>query len=330
MEIIDPNQLNGDPKIGDYFSFGYVSDVDQVGDYLYVTDDSKYQHILNVSSPLSPTIAGRYEHLLNGAASLHVEGDTAFLMGSEELDLINITDPINPTRRATYLPAGAFPRLNEFLYHNGFGFLAGEFDVGSLNVIDFTDVNNPASVITVGSIGCQDGENLELKGNHLFLVERCNGAEQITAIDISNPISPQIGMGLSLGNSLVDIEGMAIAGNYAYLYVYDSGEFIKVIDISNPAGLNLVSSIPITTEANSSYVVLTSLDGALYLTSNIFLGFKQKYDLTNPTMPTLVGDYSYELGLPYSNAIYDPNFNFGLYLYARDLSNQIYLPFAVK
>ena len=330
LDMLD-NSLIGspDPKIGNYFTFEYVADVDVVGDYLYVADNANDLHILDVSTPLHPTILGAYEHNLGGK-SLQVEGDTAYLLGDSMLDVIDVTNPEMPARHSVYDPSGGSLSLGNFDYKNGYGFLSGNLTDGGLNVVDLSDVNNPVSVVTVGTDSCRDGRGFEIVGDHLFLVEghSCtNEVPQLTAINIAQPTAPQILMGLPLGY----VSDLAISGDYAYLYSRNPGEFIKVVDISDPSALTLAASVPISTPfAGSTIMDMEAKDGVLYMKNLPFIEFKYQYSLADPINPTFIGDYSYELGLNHFGAIYDPNYQNGLYIYSLNFDNQVYVPFVTK
>jgi hypothetical protein len=71
-----------------------------VGDYAYVAD-TEGLHVLEISNPANPTLAGSYEtrEHVNG---VHVAGDYAYIAATGGLRVLDVSDHSKPTLASSY------------------------------------------------------------------------------------------------------------------------------------------------------------------------------------------------------------------------------------
>ncbi|RME24755.1 MAG: hypothetical protein D6800_08370 [Candidatus Zixiibacteriota bacterium] len=142
------------------------------------------------------------------------------------------------------------------------------------------DISNPTAPSVVGSFsnGSEYMYRLAVRGSLAYIA---NGMVGLTIVDVSTPSAPVLVSSFDLGGSA---EGIALAGNYAYV---TTGEILNVIDVSTPSAPTLVGSV---TMAGASSWGLTVLGNYVYAATGPVL--LNVVDVSNPAMPSVVNTLS--------------------------------------
>jgi hypothetical protein len=182
--------------------------------------------VIDILAPSSPGFVGSW---VSGDAAVMValQGDVAvvgYLEGT--LDFINISNPSQPVRIATYDTPGAprhavFDGDVVFVADNGFGLL----------VIDITDLSVPT---LVGSAPGDRPVGLALLDDVIYLAD---GQSGLRTFDVADPTIPKLLDGIPLLGPAVKV---CVAREYAFVADHVAGG-LQVIDVSSPANLSLVT-----------------------------------------------------------------------------------------
>lgn len=161
----------------------------------------------------------------------------------------------------TLAGADAVAVSGHFVYEVSYG-------SGQLNVFDMSNpASNPTLVgSTASSINMENATNVVVSGNYAFVTSKNRNqsasansnddgtGNSLTIVDVSNPTSPTVVGAVQSPTQLFGAYAVAVSGNYAYVasqglltgqpQVPDTsaGSF-TVIDITNPAGPTIVSSV---------------------------------------------------------------------------------------
>ena len=328
LHIADLSQ-NSLPDVGQLESFGWVSEVARVGDYVYLLDLYHDLHVLDVTTPADPVKLARYNHV-SPFTHMTIDGSDAFLFGgpSRKFEIVDITDPISPSFRSNYFsPAGW---IEDVILDGDYAYaLNGDYDLNSLEIVDISDRDNPVFITSIGQ-SCMSGEDFLIAGDYAFVSElsACSWiSSNLTVADISNPDNPQI-----VATQPVSYEAGSLAHINDHLYMGNYG--VRVFDITNPTIPTPAGRFTVTGAADFGYEV-DAVDGLLYVTANDG-DLKVVVDVTNPTAPVEVGTFEYVKGLALSDIhhhtyTYVPSQFDGLLIYGAPPGDQrIYLPFITK
>lgn len=196
----------------------------------------------------------------------HVENDTLFAYGTR-LALYDIGNAAQPQLIAQYSGAryinGARKR-GDLVYSS----LSG----GGIEVIDFSNMDNPRSVTTVTSTG---------QPNDLVVVQSvalvANSSLGLERYDLSNPTAPQRLEPVPDTRGAWDIH---VVGGLLYLGCHSYG--VKIIDISDPTDPVVIGSFQNGGETYGVYAV----EDRLY-TADLQQGV-EVLDINQPESPTVV------------------------------------------
>jgi hypothetical protein len=245
------------------------------------------------------------------AYGVEVVGNYAYVADRwSGLQIIDISDPANPTRTGIYDTSGDawdVQVVGNYAYvadYNG-GLqiidigdpanptLTGVYDTGraynvqlvgnyayvadnyaGLQIIDISDPANPTRTGIYDTSG--DAWDVQVVGNYAYVADNYAGLQ---IIDISNPVKPtRTGIYDTSGRAL-DVQ---VVGNYAY--VADGSTGLQIIDISNPANPTRAAIFDTSGFAWGVQVV----GNYAYVGGN---GKLQIIDISNPTNPTRTGGY---------------------------------------
>ncbi|MCA9959155.1 MAG: PKD domain-containing protein [Anaerolineales bacterium] len=287
LRIIDISQ-DTLPQVGMYSPFGAPIAAINVEDYVYVLDENRSLYVIDATTPENPIERARYQHVARD--EMQLVGSDLFLRGWLGLEVVDVTEPLTPTRRSNYMipNSGAMQVEGDYLF-----LLDSRFQTDSLKIVDVTDRDQP---VLAASIGTHNyfGAGLQVVGDYAYLGEVycCSSSSQLTILDVSNPVQPQV-----VASQPVSYE----VGSLVYLngYVYTGGGGVQIIDVTNPLLPMYAGRYTITNALEYEYEV-TAVDGYLYVAAhtdrsqavNVIL------DVSNPTAPVEVGRYLHNNGLP--------------------------------
>ncbi|NJN68347.1 MAG: hypothetical protein HC884_17370 [Chloroflexaceae bacterium] len=328
LTIIDVSDPARPTMQGTYHADDWIaSDVHVAitGDYAYLSTGDNRLDILNVSDPTAPQLVRSYvtSHFYThsegipyaSVSQIAIRGDQAFLAATTRFEILDISDPANPTYAGGYTSANpgeafALEVSGDVVY------LAGAY-------LDIIRMHSPTTPQLLGHYP-STVLDVFVQGSSLYLAE---GPYGLRILDVSTPTHPRIvghydtrgiaqGIYVEAGRAYVadgpaglhilDVEdpsAIKLLGSYdttGYAHrlqvqdtlVYlvdgiegdDSPTGLRIIDVSNPTAPGHLSSYETSAEAmgilldgHTAYVSTASYDGVQIL------------DVSNPKSPTLVG-----------------------------------------
>jgi len=142
------------------------------------------------------------------------------------------------------------------------------------------DVSNPQNITSLGfaSTPTFNVLSLDLEGDYAYLANDHNG---LTAVNVSNPASPQISGNINTPGSAYDVD---VSGTYAYI-ADDAAGGLRIINISNPASPSEVGiyNTPGTArgvKVVGNYAYIADYEAGLRIVN-----------VSNPANPVEVGSY---------------------------------------
>ncbi|MBI5556576.1 MAG: IPT/TIG domain-containing protein [Deltaproteobacteria bacterium] len=242
-----------------------IYDVAVAGQYAYMVGEGGRFKTVSIRNPANPVIVGSL--LVGDLEKIAVSGGIAYVMDSDFLKLIDISDPLHPA----LISSLSFPRWNRDITVSGHYVYLTNSATG-LNIIDVSDPQNPS---VQGSLAITYWvREVCVSGSLAFVATRNNQGVRI--IDVSDPAQP-----LAVGSIATSGPASSVAVSGTKAYVADD-EF-RVIDISNPAQPTLMSTLhqavgnsTVTVSGNTAYVV-DEHEGLFIL------------DISNPSVPAVAG-----------------------------------------
>jgi hypothetical protein len=107
------------------------------------------------------------------------------------VDIIDITDPVNPTLASTFLGTGGDNEIHDVKVQDGIGFFASDNpDSGGVYVVD---VSNPFAPVQLARIdasngGFDDVHNVFVEDGYLYEID--NGTTEVRVFDVTDPADP--------------------------------------------------------------------------------------------------------------------------------------------
>ena len=315
-------------SISDSVTLPGTTSVAVSGNYAYTTGYYAGKlTAIDISNPAHPTIAGSSaaSNNLVAATTVNISGGYAFVVsknrngpsgsGSNDdgtgnsLTILNIaSNPAQPTivgslRDATKLFGGYGVAVSgHYAYVAAQGCLSGQpcpnSSVGnSFAVIDISSISSPKIVAYIhnsalpspwnGSSALLHATAVSISGNYAYVTAAYS--DQLTVIDISNPLSPKIVASLRDTLKLLFPVDVAVSGNYAYVVDQISVGRITVVDVSNPANPKVVGTLSVAA-LNGAYRIRLRGDFAYVSSSSTHA--VAVVDISNPLTPRLAGSFS--------------------------------------
>ncbi len=188
------------------------------GDFIYLTENSDI-HIVDVSDPSDLQIVSTWYE--GAALTSCVMSNLLFVGGHPDLQILDISDPFNPTLLGEFngLPWVPF----DIQVQGAFAYVVNRG--GGFWIID---IRNPASPELLGGSDNFDYVwRLDVAGQYAYLADRYHG--DIRCFDVSNPMDPFETALINIGDLAQDI---VCSGRY--VYGVDAWEGIRVIDFGDP------------------------------------------------------------------------------------------------
>ncbi|MGY5871900.1 MAG: hypothetical protein RTV72_06635 [Candidatus Thorarchaeota archaeon] len=189
------------------------------GGLVYLAQSDAHLRIVNVSNNYEPEVIGTYSggfsyrdvSVLNGYAYV-----AAFWNG---LDVVNVTDPSNPTGVAN-IPDEQIGDLRGVCKSGDYILTTGS------NRISILNVSNPSSPVILNSTE-YSGISILAEGSHVFAF----GDQEIHILDVSNPMSIQLVASVSDYSKTFSWNPFVLDG-YAYVASYSHG--LSILDATDP------------------------------------------------------------------------------------------------
>ncbi|MCF7824113.1 MAG: T9SS type A sorting domain-containing protein [Candidatus Marinimicrobia bacterium] len=149
------------------------------------------------------------------------------------------------------------------------------------NVLKIVSFEDPANPFAAGSVILDDMvEDIVwtvIDGKTYCLVS----GSSLNIVDVTNPITPSLTASMSLAGYG---EGLAVSGTYAYIAAGSSG--MQVINISNPASPDSVTTVAGSGSGYAEGINVSSPYAYLGNGANVTI-----YDINTPETPSIVGTY---------------------------------------
>lgn len=255
----------------------YTSSIAISGDYAYVMDKSEGLHVVDISDPTNPTIAGSYDHPTDKYAfGLTISGNYAYVAhGEAGLVIIDISDPTNPILAGSCSTPNT---CNSQIDISGNYVYVASRD-GGLRIIDVSDPTNPTQA---GYHDPGQVHGVAVSGNYVYIGDDTATQHRLLAIDISDPTNPFLVGQCSFTDP--HVSHIVISGDYAYVGDHFGG--LQVVDISDPTNPTLAGSYD--TPGWSSGIAIT---GDYAYVADEIAGLQVIY-IGDPNNPILVGNYN--------------------------------------
>lgn len=234
---------------------------------------------------------------------------------------LDVSNPINPIATSAYIsnpPNGEFSFAIEL--SGNYAYFAGSY-YGHFRIVDISNINSPVQTgITYGVLGT--AYQIAIQGNYAFVP---TNNDTLYSVDITNKTNPTVLSKLYLG---AFPNGITVNGNYAYV---STSSGIKIINITNPASMSIVSTFGTTYYGKIS----PDLPNNRIFVSDGTNGF-EVINISNPTSLASIyhpvggssGDLTYNNGKIFQNSVtsaYQVNTGSGNFLcsLASPLSGQV-------
>lgn len=208
------------------------------------------------------------------------------------VDIIDLTDPTNPTLASVFLGA-AFNELKDVevarIGSQDIGFFSHDGG-GGVYVVDVTNPYNPVELTRITSTigGLNSVHTLTVSGNYLYEVD--SQTPNIKVFDVSNPSTPVLVRTIVSPSNGPVHEATALGGRL-YTAVINTTGFADVFDISDVANsAPLITSFVTGPRAHTSW---PTEDGNFLVVARETTGGDVRiFDISNPASVTLVATIS--------------------------------------
>ncbi len=281
--IVDVSAPTLPVGVSRYYATGYISDIQVKDNYAYlavgVSMNGNSLEVIDVSSPYSPFLAGKYgfprDHY---ASSVFVRGSYLYLTRDLALYVFDITDPTAPVLVGD---ARAYDyRYTEDVYVSGnYAYVSSDIaDVDIFTCLDIFDITSPANPVSVGEYFVRKKtRRIFASGNYVYFAVYDDG---LHIIDVSTPSKPSL---VKKYETPGDPNGLVMEGQY--IFVADGHGGLQILDASDPANPSprgafdqSVNIMDVTVKGNYAYAA----------------GNKEElliFNISSPSAPTLVNTY---------------------------------------
>ncbi|MFC1572564.1 T9SS type A sorting domain-containing protein [Candidatus Eisenbacteria bacterium] len=262
--------VGGPALAGDYFSTD-AKEIALSSDYAYIAGEAPGLHVVNVSDPTAPMVAGDCE-ISGYVDDIAVSGRHVYLAeGLNGLGIVDVSDPGNPTLAGSHdTPSSA---------HGVFVSGSHAYVVGEYLGLQIIDVSDPSITNLVGSCHVPGARHVFVSGDYTYAA----GSYGVHIIDVLDLSAPAPVASLDMPGVA---QGIFVTDGFAYV-IWGEGSsdnrmtIFAVADPSNPVA---VGSFHLY--MYPSYDVFVA-DGYAYLaTSALGLLVVDVSDPANPTLAT--------------------------------------------
>jgi len=261
------------PQIaGTVYMMSKCVDVYFDGDYAFCACDDEGLKIMDISNPARPNIIGKVDNITakycaagNGYAYVAAFGDG--------LIIVNISNPREPEIIGGIDTGTAFSVAV-------LGYFVFVADYSGLVIVDVHDPLQPE--IIPHSLDLDSCEDIEIKENYAYIASTDFMSDHFfNVVDISDPHNPV----LEDSVEILNLMGVEIEGDYAYLpsYAYNGG--LIIYDISDPSNIEMKGQVLIENiqdvAVNGNFAYVTS-----YVTSSYH--HLKIVDIHDPTTPQVI------------------------------------------
>jgi hypothetical protein len=201
------------------------------GDHLFVFKGFALS-IYDVSAATAPLKVGTYE-IPYGPQDFAIVENRAYLLTSEALHIVDISNPAAPTRLGLYIPSDSFLG-NDIAASGNYVYIRGNIETHDyLHAIDVSDPSNPTLLWEDGYFSHK--RDLEITENHLyFLHGRGIWSSGLAIYDVSRLEGPEP----ILTTAIQITEEMVVEEDYFYT-LGENGLYIRQLQPAAPSAVTL-------------------------------------------------------------------------------------------
>lgn len=204
-----------------------------------------------------------------------VAGSYAYSAGYHRLEVVNVSDPTNPTEVGIYATLG---NAYDLAIAGDYAYVTGGVS-GGMWVVDISDTARPVAMGFYSTPRYEDARAVAVAGDYAYVTAEDEG---MRVVDISDPTNPtEVGFFKKDWSWAVGAGGVAVSDQYAYVA---HGYGLSVVDISDPTNPTEIGLC----DTNSSRSVAVA-GGYAYVAGANGLDI---VDISDPTHPTRVAHYS--------------------------------------
>lgn len=198
-----------------------------------------------------------------------------------ELFILDVSDPYNVFEISS-IDVGA--SINGIKVDDHYAYLATSDNVAEFKIIDINNLANPYIYNSYNLPSNDDAIDLALTGTEIYIVQ----GDDLYSLSILNPANIQLLDSLDLDEGL---DKLFFSDTYVYLATLDSEAEFQIINVVNPADLNLVGIYNLPGALKGTDVVVRG-DKAYISTQNNGSGSEFfVLDVNNPATPIFLGEY---------------------------------------
>jgi hypothetical protein len=275
MRVISISDPTSPEIVGLFDTPGSVERVEIVGNLAYISDNYEGLYVVDISDPTAPIELG-FNDSDRYPTSCAIAGDNAFVVGHNDLTVLDVGDPADILDVGAYQTVGSFEQAT---FSNGYAFVAAA-DAG-LRIID---VNDPYAPFEVGVFEAEDDiACVDVVGDYAYVCVD----DSLYILDIQDPSSPTLTgfcASVSIPYCITVVNGYAYCGGLIGM---------SVIDVRDPTTPVEISEY----ETQVLEVRDVAVRGDYAFLANT-LGGVRVVDISDPTEPSEVGS-SFTVGWAY-------------------------------
>ena len=224
--------------------------------------------VIDTQNPASPRVVGSLDSSTMGFGGVAVSGDFAFVAcGGAKLQIINISNPANPTNVASCNTPGW---ANSVTVLGRYAYVAN----GSQG-LSIVDVNDPTAPVILGWVDTPGtARAVAVVGTFAYVADY----NYLQIVDVSNPTAPVI-------RGSIAVRALAVKVQDGTAYVAAAGTGLVIIDVRNPATPTLLATLPPTGGSHASTQGLSVMGDTAYLATTD--GGLAVVDVSHPASPWL-------------------------------------------
>jgi hypothetical protein len=207
-------------------------------------------------------------------------GDYAYVILSAATNnflVVNISNPAVPTITATFSVASTPTNV---VVSGGYAYVTTSSDTAELQIVDVTTPSAPVIRSSVNMIGTGDPQSVAISGKTAYVArtnDTTTNAFEVTTVNVTTATAPVVLGGYNLA---VNMTGIYVNGNYAYVSTTSTTQEMLVLNITNPVTPTLTF-----TYNPATAVAATTVAG---FGNTVYLGVGstiRAIDITNPGAP---------------------------------------------
>lgn len=217
-------EINEEQTVAPLFGYVFIADRQEglvTVNVVTLTDGVNTNNHLKRGATYNP------EGRLTGARFINVVGNYAYILTDRALQVVNISDPLNPRWVSEVASPLRDPRSLAVQFRYCF-----VTDAEGMKVLDVTDLEHPQAVANA-TVPLRDAHGIYIAREYAYIGD---GADGLAIVDIQRPEQPKLDQLFNDGGKMNDTRDAKLGMAYASLiaYVADGKNGFKVVELTNP------------------------------------------------------------------------------------------------